>query len=65
MFVKYFIQMSMLQFYQFSFFPSNTGSSLGSDIAYRCHVSLASFNLEHFHSLCLFDTFEKFISFLI
>lgn len=31
----------------------STGFNLGSGIEFSCHVSLFSFNLGHFHSLCL------------
>lgn len=34
-------------------FPATIGSSLRTHSMFSCHVSLASFNLEHFHSLSL------------
>ena len=39
----------------------STGFNLGSGIAFSCHVSLFSFNLGHFHILCLYSVgFEKY-----
>lgn len=38
------------------YFPTNTGASVGSSIAFSCHDSLASFNLETFsQSFVFFD----------
>lgn len=47
------------------FFPSSTESSLGSGIAFGCHISLASFNLEHFRSLPLSFTTLAFLKNII
>ena len=36
-----------------AFFPPSTRFNLGSGVAFSCHASLVSFNLDHFHSLPL------------